>query len=42
MKYDLLNGNAGAIQALLLLYEIIPDKIYLEIAEKNKNVGLAR
>ena len=24
VKYDLLNGNAGAIQALLLLYEIIP------------------
>ena len=32
-KYDLLNGNAGAVQALLLLYEIIPDKTYLEIAE---------
>lgn len=33
VKYDLLNGNAGAIQALLLLYEIIPDKTYLEMAE---------
>lgn len=32
-KYDLLSGNAGAVQALLLLYEIIPDKTYLEIAE---------
>ena len=32
-KYDLLNGNAGAVQALLMLYEIIPDKTYLEIAE---------
>ena len=35
VKYDLLNGNAGAIQALLLLYEIIPDKIYLEINVNN-------
>ena len=51
MKYDLLNGNAGAVQALLLLYEINQDKTYLEMAElqricwksqqKNKNVGLA-
>lgn len=47
MKYDLLNGNAGAVQALLLLYEINQDKTYLEMAElqricwksqqKNKN-----
>ena len=47
VKYDLLNGNAGAVQALLLLYEINQDKTYLEMAElqricwksqqKNKN-----
>jgi len=33
VKYDLLNGNAGAVQALLLLYEINQDKTYLEMAE---------
>lgn len=37
-KYDLLNGNAGAVQALLLLYEITSDKTYLEMAEKAADV----
>lgn len=37
-KYDLLNGNAGAVQALLMLYEIIKDKTYLEISERAMNV----
>lgn len=32
-KYDLLNGNAGAVRALLMLYEIVPDRAYLEMAE---------
>lgn len=37
-RYDLLNGNAGAVQVLLMLYEIIPDKIYLEMVERAADV----
>lgn len=37
-KYDLLSGNAGAVQVLLMLYEVIPDKAYLETAEKAMDV----
>lgn len=37
-KYDLLNGNAGAVQALLMLYEINPDKVYLEAAKRAMDV----
>jgi len=37
-KWDLLNGNAGAVQVLLMLYETIPNKLYLDLAERAMNV----
>lgn len=37
-RYDLLTGNAGAAHVFLMLYEIIPDKSYLNLAERAINL----
>ena len=37
-RYDLLTGNAGAAHVLLMLYEIVPDEEYLDMAERAMSV----
>ncbi len=37
-EYDLLNGNAGAVHVLLMLYELTGDRTYLDISERAMDV----